>query len=277
MRILITGGDGMLGTDLREVLKSEDLILTNHESLDITDRNQVMEKIKEYKPEIVINCAAMTDVDGCESKRDSAYKLNAEGPKNLALACREIDGTLVQISTDYVFKGNKNKPLVEDDELGPISIYGKSKLRGEENVEDILDKYFIIRTAWLYGKNGPNFIEKMLELAKTHNSLTVVNDQKGSPTFTKDLSKGIYELIKSNKYGIYHITNSGSTTWYEFAKLIFKKKEININVMPVTSEEFAAPAPRPHYSVLSHDKWKNNGFEELRNYEDALDEYLNLY
>ena len=275
MRILITGGNGMLGTDLREVLKSEDLILTNHESLDITDRNQVMKKIKEYKPEIVINCAAMTDVDGCESKRDSAYKLNAEGPKNLALACREIDGTLVQISTDYVFKGNKNTPLVEDDELGPISIYGKSKLRGEENVEDILDKYFIIRTAWLYGKNGPNFIEKMLELAKTHNSLTVVNDQKGSPTFTKDLSKGIYELIKSNKYGIYHITNSGSTTWYEFAKLIFKKKKIDINVIPVTSEEFAAPAPRPHYSVLSHDKWKNKEFKELRNYEDALDEYLN--
>ncbi|WP_040682180.1 dTDP-4-dehydrorhamnose reductase [Methanobrevibacter boviskoreani] len=277
MRILITGGDGMLGTDLREVLKSEDLIVTNHESLDITDRNQVMEKIKEYKPEIVINCAAMTDVDGCETKKDLAYKLNAEGPENLALACREIDATLAHISTDYVFKGNNNRPLIEDDELGPISIYGKSKLKGEENVENILDKYFIIRTAWLYGKNGPNFIEKMLELAKTHDTLTVVNDQKGSPTFTKDLSKGIYELIKSNKYGTYHLTNSGSTTWYEFAKLIFEKKKIDINVMPVTSEEFAAPAPRPHYSVLSHDKWKNNGFEELRNYEDALDEYLNLY
>lgn len=277
MRILITGGDGMLGTDLREVLKSEDLIVTNHESLDITDRNQVMEKIKEYKPEIVINCAAMTDVDGCETKKDLAYKLNAEGPENLALACREIDATLAHISTDYVFKGNNNRPLIEDDELGPISIYGKSKLKGEENVENILDKYFIIRTAWLYGKNGPNFIEKMLELAKTHDTLTVVNDQKGSPTFTKDLSKGIYELIKSNKYGTYHLTNSGSTTWYEFAKLIFEKKEIDINVIPVTSEEFAAPAPRPHYSVLSHDKWKNNGFEELRNYEDALDEYLNLY
>lgn len=277
MRILITGGDGMLGTDLREVLKGEDLIVTNHESLDITDRNQVMEKIKEYKPEIVINCAAMTDVDGCETKKDLAYKLNAEGPENLALACREIDATLAHISTDYVFKGNNNRPLIEDDELGPISIYGKSKLKGEENVENILDKYFIIRTAWLYGKNGPNFIEKMLELAKTHDTLTVVNDQKGSPTFTKDLSKGIYELIKSNKYGTYHLTNSGSTTWYEFAKLIFEKKKIDINVIPVTSEEFAAPAPRPHYSVLSHDKWKNNGFEELRNYEDALDEYLNLY
>ncbi|WP_288192995.1 dTDP-4-dehydrorhamnose reductase [uncultured Methanobrevibacter sp.] len=277
MRILITGGDGMLGTDLREVLKGEDLIVTNHESLDITDRNQVMEKIKEYKPEIVINCAAMTDVDGCETKKDLAYKLNAEGPENLALACREIDATLAHISTDYVFKGNNNRPLIEDDELGPISIYGKSKLKGEENVENILDKYFIIRTAWLYGKNGPNFIEKMLELAKTHDTLTVVNDQKGSPTFTKDLSKGIYELIKSNKYGTYHLTNSGSTTWYEFAKLIFEKKKIDINVIPVTSEEFAAHAPRPHYSVLSHDKWKNNGFEELRNYEDALDEYLNLY
>ncbi len=276
MRILITGGDGMLGTDLREVLKGEDLIVTNHESLDITDRNQVMEKIKEYKPEIVINCAAMTDVDGCETKKDLAYKLNAEGPKNLALASKEVDATLIHISTDYVFKGDKKTPLKEDDEIGPISIYGKSKLKGERNIEDILDKYFILRTAWLYGKNGTNFIEKILELTKNHDRIKVVNDQEGSPTFTKDLAEGIRQVINSDKYGTYHLTNSGSTTWYDFARLIIKKKDINVEVDPVTSEEFPSIAPRPHYSVLSHEKWIKNGFTELRDYEKSLNDYLNL-
>lgn len=276
MKILVTGANGMLGTDLCEVLKDEDLIATSHEDLDITDLDMIRSKFKEYMPDIIINCAAMTNVDACETEKDLAYNLNAEGPKNLAIATKEIGGTLIHISTDYVFKGDKHRPLVEDDEIGPDSIYGKSKLQGEENIENILDKYFILRTAWLYGVHGPNFIKKMLELSQNHDTLTVVNDQEGSPTFTKDLSLAIKEIIHSDKYGVYHVTNSGNTTWYEFSKLIFKKKDIDVNVKPVSSEEFAAPAPRPHYSVLSHDKWIKNGFTELRDYKEALDEYLNL-
>ena len=276
MKILVTGANGMLGTDLCEVLKDEDLIATTHKDLDITDLDMVRSKFKEYNPDIIINCAAMTNVDACETEKDLAYNLNAEGPKNLAIATKEIDGTVVHISTDYVFKGDKHRPLLEDDEIGPDSIYGKSKLQGEENVENILDKYFILRTAWLYGVHGSNFIKKMLELSQNHDTLTVVNDQEGSPTFTKDLSLAIKEIIYSDKYGVYHVTNSGNTTWYEFSKLIFKKKGIDVNVKPVSSEEFDAPAPRPHYSVLSHDKWIKNGFTELRTYKEALDEYLDL-
>ncbi|OWT33809.1 dTDP-4-dehydrorhamnose reductase [Methanobrevibacter sp. 87.7] len=276
MRILVTGANGMLGTDLCEILKDEDLIAASHKDLDITDLEMVKSKFNEYMPDVIINCAAMTNVDACETEKDLAYSLNAEGPKNLALATKEIDGTLIHISTDYVFKGDKHRPLRENDEIGPDSVYGKSKLQGEEAIENILDKYFIIRTAWLYGVHGPNFIKKMLELSENHDTLTVVNDQEGSPTFTKDLSIAIKEIIYSNKYGIYHVTNSGNTTWYDFAKLIFEKKGIDVNVEAVSSEEFAAPAPRPHYSVLSHDKWIKNGFTELRDYKDALDEYLQL-
>ncbi len=276
MKILITGAEGMLGTDLCRTLEDEDLIITNHKTLDITNYDDVLKKFKSYKPDVIVNCAAMTDVDGCESQIDWAYELNGQAVKNLALATKEIDGTLIHISTDYVFKGDKTRPLREDDELGPESVYGKSKLQGEEYIQEILDKYFILRTAWLYGKNGPNFIEKMLELAGEHDSLKVVIDQKGSPTFTVDISQAIAEVVKSDKYGIYHVTNKGSTTWYDYAKLIFEKKGIDVEVNPVSSEEFAAAATRPHYSVLSHEKWIENGFTELRDYKDALDEYLKL-
>lgn len=276
MKILITGSEGMLGTDLCNVLKDEDLILTNHKTLDITKYDEVLKKFESLKPDIIVNCAAMTDVDGCESQIDWAYQLNGEAVKNLALATKEIDGTLVHISTDYVFKGDKTRPLREDDELGPESVYGKSKLMGEEYIQEILDKYFILRTAWLYGKNGPNFIEKMLSLSSQYDSLKVVEDQTGSPTFTVDLSHAIAEVVKSDKYGIYHVTNKGSTTWYDYSKLIFKKKGIDVEVNPVSSDEFAAAAVRPHYSVLSHEKWIENGFSELRDYTEALDEYLNL-
>lgn len=276
MKILVTGANGMLGTDLCNFLEDKDIIPLGHKDLDITNMDMVREKFHKYMPDMVINCAAMTNVDACETEKDLAFSLNYEGPKNLAIGCKEIDSTLIHISTDYVFKGNKHRPLLEDDELGPESVYGQSKLKGEDSIKEVLDKYFILRTAWLYGDNGPNFIKKMLELSETHDTLTVVNDQEGSPTFTKDLSYGISQLIGSDKYGIYHLTNKGSTTWYDFAKLIFDKRNIDVDVEPVTSEEFAAPAPRPHYSVLSHKKWINNGFVELRNYKEALDDYLSL-
>lgn len=276
MKILITGASGMLGHDLRDVLKGHELIATNSKTLDISDEEKVMNFIIENSPDIVINSAAYTAVDDCETHYDDAYAVNAIGSKNLALACAEIDVPLIHISTDYVFNGKKTTPLLENDELGPQSVYGKTKLEGEKFIEDILDKYFILRTAWLYGVNGPNFVQTMLNLAKNHDELTVVFDQVGSPTYTYDLACGISELLESDKYGIYHLTNSASCSWYDYAKEIFELANIEIDVKPVTTEEFPRPAPRPKYSVLDNGKWVNAGFTPLRNYKEALKDYLSL-
>ena len=277
MKILITGSNGMLGHDLIEVLKdNHELLLTTSKTLDITDGDSVMDFIVKSNPDIVINSAAYTDVDGCESNPDLAYNVNGEGVKNLALACREVDCPLVHISTDYVFNGQNDRPWVEDDEIGPISIYGKSKLKGEEHIKEILEKYFIVRTAWLYGVNGRNFPRTMLELAQKHSEITVVYDEVGTPTYTPDLAKGISKLIETDYYGTYHLTNSGNCSWCEFARYIFEVADVDVNVIPVTASEFARPAPRPSYSVLENRKWVENGFEPLRNYKEAIKEYIGL-
>lgn len=277
MKILITGSNGMLGHDLIEVLKdNHELILTTSKTLDITDKNHVVEFICENRPDIVINSAAYTNVDGCEENKETAYNINGEGVRNLALGCSKVDCPLVHISTDYVFNGENTRPWVEDDEIGPISVYGKSKLKGEEAILEILDKFFIIRTAWLYGINGGNFPKTMLELAKNHSEITVVYDEVGTPTYTPDLAKAISQLIETNYYGIYHITNSGSCSWCEFARYIFEIADKDVKVIPVTASEFARPAPRPHYSVLENKKWIENGFEPLRSYKDAIKEYIEL-
>ena len=277
MKILITGSNGMLGHDLIEVLKdNHELLLTTSKTLDITDGDSVMDFIVKSNPDIVINSAAYTDVDGCESNPDLAYNVNGEGVKNLALACREVDCPLVHISTDYVFNGQNDRPWVEDDEIGPISIYGKSKLKGEEHIKEILEKYFIVRTAWLYGVNGRNFPTTMLELAQNHSEITVVYDEVGTPTYTPDLAKGISKLIETDYYGTYHLTNSGNCSWCEFARYIFEVADVDVNVIPVTASEFARPAPRPSYSVLENRNWVENGFEPLRNYKDAIKEYIGL-
>ena len=277
MKILITGSNGMLGHDLIEVLKdNHELILTTSKTLDITDKNHVIEFIGENKPDIVINSAAYTNVDGCEENQETAYRINGDGVRNLAEGCSKIDCPLVHISTDYVFNGKNTKPWVEDDEIGPISVYGKSKLKGEEAILETLDKFFIIRTAWLYGINGGNFPKTMLELAKNHSEITVVYDEVGTPTYTLDLAKAISELIGTDYYGIYHITNSGNCSWCEFARYIFEVADKDVKVIPVTASEFARPAPRPHYSVLENKKWIENGFKPLRNYKDAAKEYIEL-
>nr|WP_294998353.1 dTDP-4-dehydrorhamnose reductase [uncultured Methanobrevibacter sp.] len=277
MKILITGSNGMLGHDLIEVLgENHDLILTTSKTLDITDKNHTIEFICDANPDIVINSAAYTDVDGCEQNQDIAYAVNGDGVKNLALACREVDCPLVHISTDYVFNGKNDRPWVEDDEIGPISIYGKSKLKGEEAILEILDKYFIIRTAWLYGINGKNFPKTMLELAKNHSEITVVYDEVGTPTYTPDLAQGISQLIETDFYGIYHLTNSGSCSWCEFAKYIFEIADADVKVIPVTASEFARPAPRPSYSVLDNKNWVEKGFKPLRSYKQAIKEYIEL-
>ena len=277
MKILITGSNGMLGHDLQEVLNDKhELILTTSKTLDITDKNQVLKVICENNPDVVINSAAYTDVDGCEDNHDFAYSVNGDGVRNLALACKEIDCPLVHISTDYVFNGKNNRPWVEDDEIDPINVYGKSKLEGEEAILEILDKYFIVRTAWLYGVNGRNFPKTMLELAKNHSEITVVYDEVGSPTYTLDLAYGISQLIETDYYGIYHLTNSESCSWCEFARYIFEVAGVDVKVIPVTASEFARPAPRPSYSVLENKNWIDNGFKPLRSYKEAIKEYIEL-
>ena len=276
MKILITGAYGMLGSDLREVLKDNELIITGSKDLDITKENNVLQFIEDKKPEIVINAAAYTNVDNCETDYDNAYLVNAIGPKNLAVACNKLNIPLIHVSTDYVFDGSKTTPLSEEDKLGPKTAYGKTKLEGEKFVQENTKKYFILRTAWLFGINGKNFVKTMINLSKKNNVLKVVNDQKGCPTYCYDLALAIKQLLNSDKYGIYHLTNKGELSWYDFAKKIFELSNITINVKPVTTEEFPRPAPRPHYSVLSNQKWINAGFTPMKNYEDALKDYLSL-
>ena len=277
MKILITGSDGMLGHDLADVLKGKhELILTTSKTLDITDKDHVIDFVSSQKPDMLINAAAYTDVDGCEKNQELAYSVNGEGVRNLAMACKKIGCRLVHISTDYVFSGENTRPWVEDDETGPISVYGKSKLEGEKAICEILDKYFILRTAWLYGVNGRNFPKTMLELAENHSKITVVYDEVGTPTYTLDLAQAISKLIETDCYGIYHLTNSGSCSWCEFARYIFEIAGADIEVVPVTADEFARPAPRPSYSVLENRNWVENGFEPLRNYTEAIKEYIEL-
>ena len=281
MKILITGANGLLGNELVSVLKNDhSLILFSHSQLDISDSESVNKQIDSSLPDIIINSAAYTQVDACETNYDLAYKSNAIGPKNLANKCKQLGIPFIHISTDYVFEGNEknNKPMKEDDKLGPKTVYGKTKLEGENLVKQNCDKYFILRTAWLYGE-GKNFVKTMLNLSKKNKELKVVNDQIGSPTYAKDLAKAIKEIIdkKSDKYGIYHVTNKGEVSWYEFAKKIFEIKKIEIKINPVTSDEFPRPAPRPHYSVLNNQKWIDAGFNPLRNYEEALKEYLDSF
>lgn len=277
MKILITGSNGMLGQDLIDELADDHIVIAaTSKILDITDKQKVMDYVSSIKPDVIINAAAYTDVDGCETNVETAYSVNGEGVRNLAIASKENDAVLIHVSTDYVFKGNSDTPRLEDDELGPLSVYGKSKLEGEKAIEEILDKYFILRTAWLYGYNGGNFPKTMLELAKDHDKLTVVYDEVGTPTYTPDLAKAIAELIGSDKYGTYHLTNSDSTSWYDFAKLIFEIANVDVEVEPVTASEFARAAKRPNYSVLSNEKWKDNGFTSLRSYKEAIKDYIDI-
>ncbi|MGI1690918.1 dTDP-4-dehydrorhamnose reductase [Thermoanaerobacter uzonensis] len=277
MKILITGKTGQLGHDLYELLKDkEEVIAVGREEFDITDINSTQKFIKEYLPDIIVHCAAYTKVDDCEKNKDLAYEVNAIGTGNIASICSDIGAKMVYISTDYVFDGTKNTPYLEFDTPNPLNVYGKSKLAGEEIVKEILDKHYIVRTSWLYGINGNNFVKTMLRLSKERSIIKVVNDQHGIPTFTRDLAEGLYFLIKTDAYGTYHITNSGETTWYEFAKKIFEISKINVMVEPITTEEYNAPALRPKYSVLDNYILKLRFNYEMRNWEEGLKTYLEL-
>ena len=277
MKILVTGANGMLAKAVRNELKDEELILTDVAELDITNLEAVREFIKVNKPEYIINCAAYTAVDKAEEQLELARKVNAEGPKNLAIAANEEDCTLIHISTDYVFGGDKDVKEIytEEEEKNPVTVYGITKLEGERNIIDACFKYYIFRTAWLYG-DGNNFVRTMIKLGQEKDELNVVADQHGSPTYAVDLASIIHQAIeKGIPYGVYHTTNQGFTTWFDFTKLIFEKANISCKVNPVTTEEFPRPAKRPLNSQLSKDKILKEGIN-IPSYEDALDRYLKV-
>ncbi|MEJ9151437.1 dTDP-4-dehydrorhamnose reductase [Bacillus smithii] len=276
MKIVITGAKGQLGTDLVDLLsdKGHKVYGYGREELDITNFDQVHQVISNVKPDVVIHAAAYTKVDLAESEQDQAFLVNAYGTRNVAVASEAVGAKLVYVSTDYVFDGAANTPYNEFSPTNPMSVYGKSKLAGEQFVRDLHSKFFIVRTSWVYGKNGNNFVKTMLKLAQERDELKVVDDQVGSPTYTVDLARCILDLIQTENYGIYHVSNSGHCSWYEFAKAIFEEAGIEVKVNPCTTKDFPRPAPRPAYSVMEHMALRLNGFTEMPNWRDSLKRYL---
>ncbi|MCJ7987221.1 dTDP-4-dehydrorhamnose reductase [Priestia sp. OVL9] len=267
-KVLITGANGQLGKELVELFteKGFEVYGFGRDKMDITNQVQVQEIIGAVKPDIVIHSAAHTKVDLAESEPDKAFLINAYGTRNVAVAAEAVGAKLVYVSTDYVFDGTTNKPYNEFSPTSPLGVYGKSKLAGEQFVRDLHSKFFIVRTSWVYGKYGANFVKTMLKLGEERKELSVVSDQIGCPTYTLDLANAILELINSEKYGIYHISNSGSCSWYELAKEIFKEAKMEIKVIPCTTAEFPRPAARPAYSVLEHMSIELNQFSSIRSW-----------
>ena len=261
--VLVTGSNGQLAScikDLEKQYKNLKLIYTDYQELDICDLNQLNTFFKSNsKIHYCINCAAYTAVDKAETDVDKAYEINAQGAKNLAIVCREFDVVLIHISTDFVFDGQKTAPYNEADIPNPISVYGASKLKGEVEIQKTVKEYFIIRTSWLYSEYGTNFMKTMLRLAETRDEINVVSDQIGTPTYGGDLAKVILTIInsKSTGFGLYHYSNEGVTSWYDFAKAIFEASNLKIKTNPIKSAAYPTPAKRPAYSVLDKTKIKN--------------------
>ncbi|SPF55823.1 Spore coat polysaccharide biosynthesis protein SpsK [Candidatus Desulfosporosinus infrequens] len=278
MKVLITGAGGQLGTDLTVLLQRNperyQVFPLTRSELDITKQEQVEKTLQTIRPDIVIHCAAYTNVDQAEIDSDQAYKVNALATRFLATAVEQNQAKLVYLSTDYVFDGIKNKPYHEDDIPNPLNIYGQTKLAGEKFVQSISTRYFIVRTSWVYGQHGPNFVKTMLSLAQNHQELDVVNDQVGSPTYSVDLAQFLQILIKTDYYGIFHATNSGQCSWYEFAKAIFEESGADISVNPCKTTEFPRPAHRPALSVLEHRAIRLHALSDLRPWREALRDYL---
>ncbi|MDF2537756.1 MAG: hypothetical protein K0S76_777 [Herbinix sp.] len=284
-RVLITGASGQLGLTLNQLLtdnKDYELYLTKTRALadgmikglDLTDRDAIYALVEEIKPDIIINCAAMTAVDLCESEPDKAYQINALGPKYLAEAANQSKAKLIHISSDYVFDGAATEPFTEDSKTNPISVYGKTKLAGDEFITQTCKRYFILRTAWVYGE-GRNFVKTMLKLSESGNKIRVVADQIGTPTSALELARVIVRLMKTDCYGIYNASCEGSTSWYEFARTIFLETGIKAEVEPIPTTEYPTPAKRPMYSVLDNRALREKLGYFMMDWKEALKEYLN--
>ena len=276
MKALVTGTKGQLGYDVVNELekRGHTAVAVDIEEMDITDAVSVERVITEAEVEAVIHCAAYTAVDAAEDNVEICRRVNAEGTENIAKVCKKRDLKMIYISTDYVFDGEGERPWEPDDERHPLNVYGQTKYEGELAVEKYLEKYFIVRIAWVFGVNGKNFIKTMLKLSETHEELNVVDDQVGSPTYTYDLAVLLVDMVESDKYGRYHATNEGLCTWYEFAKEIFRQAGVEVKVNPVTSDMFPAKAKRPKNSRMSKEKLDANGFHRLPTWQDALERYL---
>ena len=276
-KIIVTGCNGQLGRAVNRLYQGrEDLSFVNTDvgELDITKIDSVMELAREVKPYAIINCAAHTNVDKCETDYDNAFKINAIGARNLAIASRETGAKLVHISTDYVFDGKEREiPYVETDAVDPQSAYGSTKLAGENFVKDFADRYFILRTAWLYG-DGKNFARTMLRLSETHDKITVVNDQVGSPTSASELAKAIDAVLFTENYGLFHATCEGSCCWADFAREVLRLAGKTTQIVDVTTEEYGAAAPRPAYSILENRMFKLTTDFMFADWHDAIEEYM---
>lgn len=284
-KILVTGCNGQLGRAIRAEYAGEDVEFINTDvmeqegvtALDISDIEAVLTLVRKTRPDVIINCAAHTNVDACEKEWDAAYRINAIGPRNLSIAATEVDAKMIHVSTDYVFEGNGTRPYTEFDAPNPVSAYGKTKLEGELFVKAFAKKYFIFRTAWLYG-DGKNFVKTMLRLAETHDEVSVVCDQQGSPTSAVELARAIHHFEATENYGVFHATCEGDTNWADFTEAIFARAGKTVKVNHVTSEQYAqmnpASAKRPAYSILDNYMMRLTSDYRMADWESALDEYM---
>lgn len=283
LKIALIGVNGQLGTDINSHFKEKGIIvagLVGLTDINVSDYKTSENTIKSIDPDLVINTAAFHDVDLCEDEARSAFEVNVMGVRNLAIICKKMDIPLMHFSTDYIFDGEKKEPYIEDDCAGPLSLYGISKLAGEQIIQYMLDKYYIIRLSGLYGhagsvgKGSTNFVEQMIKMSEKEKEIKVVNDQVLTPTSTIDVAEKLFELIQTGKYGVYHMTNTGSCSWYEFACEIFRLMKLPVKIFPTTTEEFGARARRPKYSVLDNFNLRKIGLADMRNWKEALKDYI---
>lgn len=288
MKLLITGSRGQLGNELISIIKSgraeigkipcgysiDEVTAIDIDELDISDIDATRKYITELRPDAVVNCAAFTNVNACETEWELAYKANAEGPANLATVCEEIGAEFLHISTDYVFSGDGDKPYLEQDPTDPCGAYGKTKQKGEELALANCKRTYILRVAWLYGYVGKNFVKTIITAARNNGAVKVVNDQFGNPTSANDVAYHILKVLGSENYGIYHCTNNGICSWYDFAKRIIEKAGVDATVSPCTTDEYPTPTKRPAYSALDNKHLRDTVGDEMRNWQDAIDMYI---
>ena len=277
MKILVTGVKGQLGYDVVKALESRGYqpVGVDREEMDLMNNNMIQNFIMNLKPEAIIHCAAYTAVDQAEEEVEICYQINAEAVKVIAECAKTLDIPMIYISTDYVFDGTKASEYVETDIPNPINVYGASKLKGEQYVQQLLEKFYIVRISWVFGINGNNFIKTMQRLGNEHDELNIIHDQVGSPTYTADLASLLVDMIETNRYGIYHATNEGYCSWYEFAAEIFKQSQLDVTLHPITTDQYKTKAKRPLNSKMSKQKLSDYGFHRLPTWQEALKNYIN--